>query len=326
MANRPRSSARRAVLVVAVVGATVVVMWASTSGDGGRTAGADGATVDRVAFGQLGALIAFVIFTVLLGAAVLVVLQMLASADPGPSGPGRDDDPEVPVWVRRLITAGQVAFGVVAAYVLYQAFPSLHLGPLGSAAGAGDDANAAGAGAAANDALFSNLLAAVILLAALSLVAGAVIIFVIRLRNRLSALDEQVPPEVTPAVSSWAPDPEDPFALDPAVFAAGAPRDAIIATFDHATTLLRAGGFPPAWGETAAEHVRRITPSLPARSGAAARTLLAAYHEAKFSTHPLVEDQRLDAIDALRVLRDDLLVVATSRSTVVAATAVTGPT
>ncbi len=298
---------------IAVIGSIVigclVVAVTSSAGPDASGRGNPGAAAERVALGQLGAVVAFTVFTVMIAAAVLVLLRGVAGADARRAEDA--DDPaagSVPPWLAKLITGLQIAFGIFVATFVYKAFLNLHLGPSGGLGSAGDGgaADAGAAAGAATESVLSDLVSVVILLAALTVLVGAGILLVLMVRRRGDVTDEVVE-EPGEGPLAWGPVTPDPFAFDPASFAAGEPRPAIIAMFDRAATMLRARGVGAAWGETSAEHIARVGPSLPGRSPAAARVLLSAYHEAKFSTHPLTETRRRDAIASLATLRADLV-------------------
>ena len=81
---------------------------------------------------------------------------------------------------------------------------------------------------------------------------------------------------------------------------------AVIVAFALAQRMLGASGFGARWEETSAEHVHRVGPTLPGAAPPALDHLLARYHEAKFSDHPIPTQHRDDALAALALLRDTL--------------------
>jgi hypothetical protein len=82
-------------------------------------------------------------------------------------------------------------------------------------------------------------------------------------------------------------------------------RRAVIAAYARLERSLAAAGLPRRRAETAGEYVPRILVSLEV-DGAAVRRLTALFADAKFSDHAVGEPQKLEAIDALERIRDDL--------------------
>jgi len=83
------------------------------------------------------------------------------------------------------------------------------------------------------------------------------------------------------------------------------PRRAIIAAYAHMERALAAAGLPRRPAEAPLEYLERALVDLHA-TAASARRLTDLFRVAKFSDHPLGEEAKEDAIDALEAVRDEL--------------------
>lgn len=86
----------------------------------------------------------------------------------------------------------------------------------------------------------------------------------------------------------------------------GSPRNAIVACWDRLEHDIAAGGLPRRAWETSSEFVLRFLGELDP-DPRAARRLAALYREARHSAHPMTEDDRKNAVDALDDLHDSLM-------------------
>lgn len=82
-------------------------------------------------------------------------------------------------------------------------------------------------------------------------------------------------------------------------------RRAVIAAYARMERVCGRHGLRRAANETATEYLQRILLGLTTRFEAVAR-LTGLFEQAKFSDHPIDARMKQDAIDALRVIRDDL--------------------
>lgn len=89
----------------------------------------------------------------------------------------------------------------------------------------------------------------------------------------------------------------------------GTPRNAIVQCWLRLERAIVESGLERDPANTAAELTERILSEFPVEP-AAAHTLAALYREARFSTHPMGEDARRAAVDALDALHRGLLVEA----------------
>jgi Domain of unknown function (DUF4129) len=147
-----------------------------------------------------------------------------------------------------------------------------------------------------------DLIATAILLA----VAAAVLLalaWLWRHRWRPPAPPEQVDFEVLPDRLATALR-EDRVAQLEAV-AGGDARNGIVACWLRLQETLTAAGVPPGRAETSAEYVVRVLHRLDLDPVPVAR-LAALYREARFSTHPVDEDARRAATEALEALHREL--------------------
>lgn len=83
------------------------------------------------------------------------------------------------------------------------------------------------------------------------------------------------------------------------------PRAAIIGCYAAMERSLADAGSPPRMADTPAEVLRRATASGMVRSGPAT-ALTSLFRQARYSSHPMTEADRADAIDALAQVRADL--------------------
>jgi uncharacterized membrane protein (DUF485 family) len=84
------------------------------------------------------------------------------------------------------------------------------------------------------------------------------------------------------------------------------PRRAVIAAYARMEGVFGRHGLRRDPSETAGEYLRRILLGLTSQSDAV-RRLTGLFEQAKFSTHAIDARMKQDAIDALRVIRDDLV-------------------
>ena len=85
----------------------------------------------------------------------------------------------------------------------------------------------------------------------------------------------------------------------------GDPRNAIVAAWARFEVQGRAAGVPRRSWETSSEYALRILDLVSADSGAVNR-LAGLYREARFSEHPITEEHRAEALDALATIRGSL--------------------
>lgn len=85
----------------------------------------------------------------------------------------------------------------------------------------------------------------------------------------------------------------------------GDPRNAIVAAWERFEVQGAAAGVGRERWETSSEYALRILDLVSADEGATQR-LAALYREARFSEHPITEDRRAEALDALAVIRRSL--------------------
>lgn len=86
----------------------------------------------------------------------------------------------------------------------------------------------------------------------------------------------------------------------------GSPRNAVVACWDRFETQAAAAGLARAPWETSAEYTMRVLDLVDADQPAVTR-LGELYREARFSTHPVTEEHRREALEALDVIHRTLL-------------------
>ena len=139
------------------------------------------------------------------------------------------------------------------------------------------------------------------------IVLGVLLLFVLALRDLLRRVTPRIAGEGEAAFDT----PEVPQAVlegaDHGLEALehGPPRNAIVAAWVALEGAAGAAGLPRHPAETSTEYVVRVLRvwDVDPRSLAG---LAALYREARFSTHPLTEDHRRQAISALATIRSDL--------------------
>lgn len=142
-----------------------------------------------------------------------------------------------------------------------------------------------------------------------ALIFGVALLVLARLRlvRRRRQLTGRVSARSTPLPEAEPPpDEEDPGlteALDVGArtIGEGSPRNAIVATWVRLEQAVEGERFPHKPEETPSELVERALAAYQL-DGQAIRRLAALYREARFSTHPVTEEHRLEAADCLRRL------------------------
>lgn len=90
-----------------------------------------------------------------------------------------------------------------------------------------------------------------------------------------------------------------------AALSTGNPRNAIVECWIRLESDIAASGWPRSGAETSAEYVERIIAEMSV-DPSAIYDLAALYREARFSTHPLVDPDRANALGALSRIEADL--------------------
>lgn len=147
-----------------------------------------------------------------------------------------------------------------------------------------------------------------LLLVPTALIFGAALFVLSRLRlvRRRRQLTGRVSARSTPLPDEPPPDEEVeglPEALDEGArtIGEGSPRNAIVAAWVRLEQAVEGERFPHRPEETPSELVERALASYQL-DGDAIRRLAALYREARFSSHPVTEEHRVEATDCLRRL------------------------
>jgi Domain of unknown function (DUF4129) len=85
----------------------------------------------------------------------------------------------------------------------------------------------------------------------------------------------------------------------------GTPRNAIVACWDRFEEQAERAGLARRPWETSSEFTIRLLDLVSADGGSVAR-LERLYHEARFSEHPIGEEQRAEAVEALEAVHRSL--------------------
>lgn len=282
------------------------VLAALASGGGGD--GPDLALLRGSGAADVLSLAAVLAFTVLLLSGSVIFLLMLAS-------PVRPSDGAAPARGpsrgRARAVALVLATGAASVVYLLGRGTDGEVAPPPSALGPGalvDASDAASRSLSSTQAFASQAIGVVVAIAAAIMIGGALAIAAVRLRRRSRPATAATTADAAPAGTA-APAPivtED--------LATAEPRRAVLLAWAAAERLLSLQGRGRRPSETAAEHVDRIAPQLPAPAGAAVTDLSDLFQEARFSTHPTSERARAGAIDDLHRLRTTLDVAPTPTS------------
>lgn len=299
------------VRVLAGIGAAGVALAVVAMASGARTAPApDTAAASGFDDRSLNLLMTAVALVLLLGA-IAFFLSMVLHASKRDRGSDEDENEAAdtfevhpPRWLRVTIYLVVILAAVLFGWLTYRLVTALLTSPR-SSPGTVDSATTTTTIASASSLPQAAVGATLGLLAVLLAVVGVASLV---LSSRLRAADDAAIGEAPVDEQRALDDGDgDPFVASLDELARLEPRAAILAAFDAFERLLTVSGRARLWSETAAEHITRIGPSLPDGAQLAATALVRLLHEAKFSDHPLQEDDRADAIRAFTVARDALV-------------------
>lgn len=300
--------AARAARVVAAVGAVLLLCVVVAAASVGRAAGSEASTpFDSRAAATLFAAGSFVVLAGFLAMAIGVLLRMLRSDDDDPDEEDEQDsalEVTTPVWLQRLIVAGIAVMTAVCCWVTWlviRAFLTSTPPPDAVVPGSPSATTPPPPVEVSGD-IVPNIAVYVLVAMVLALLVLTIAVALRRPSDDDDAYGrtEHEPPTERAELEG------DPFAADLGALAREQPRAAVIVAFALAQRMLGASGFGARWEETSAEHVHRVGPTLPGAAPPALDHLLARYHEAKFSDHPIPTQHRDDALAALALLRDTL--------------------
>jgi cbb3-type cytochrome oxidase subunit 3 len=135
---------------------------------------------------------------------------------------------------------------------------------------------------------------------AIALLAVAAAVFVVRRRGRTPRALAPMPEPTVAEELAWSiGDAIEDLEAEPDA------RRAVIAAYARMEAVLARRGLQRRVSETPLEYLRRILLDLTARADAVQR-LTDLFEQAKFSRHEIDSTMKLDAIGALRTIRDDL--------------------
>ncbi len=148
-----------------------------------------------------------------------------------------------------------------------------------------------------------------LLLVPTALIFGVALLVLARLRlvRRRRHLSRRIGPRTSLGAGDEMLSDEDEPGLTEAIdevtrtIGEGSPRNAIVAAWVRLEQAVEGEWFPHRPEETPSELVERVLASY-ALDDDAIRRLAALYREARFSTHPVTEDHRLEAAECLRRL------------------------
>ncbi len=278
-----RNSARLVGAISAVLLLCAVVGAASV---GRRAETEPSIPFDGRAAASLVAAVSFLALAGFLAMAINLLVRMLRSDED--EGPDEEDDQAsalevlTPLWLQRLILAGIVAMIALCCWVTWivvRAF--LATAPPPDAAGA----TSAPVNERLTNEVTNDTLPMIAVYVLVGMIVALLVLTVMAALRRGAGEDDYELAE-----------PEGPMNSTELAGVA----------FALAQRMLQASGFGARWEETSAEHVHRVGPTLPGAAPPALDHLLALYHEAKFSVHPITAAHRRDAVAALTQLRATL--------------------
>ena len=280
-----RRGSRLALVAVALLVLLAIVAFASRSGFGHHSEASPSSSYVSYAFTAF-----LILFALMIPVAAYAYLLQAREA---PLERRRG-------YVARVLSnlALLVLFGVAAYGVFYLRHHSHIFGLSGKAAGKRPKVagHASGSGRSAFEPTFQWT---VFWIALAVLVVAAVWLVVLhrrRTQRTLSALPE---PTVAEELASSIGDAIDDLEAEPDA------RRAVIAAYARMEGVLARRGLQRQASETPLEYLRRILLDLSARADAVQR-LTDLFEQAKFSRHEIDGAMKLDAIGALRTIRDDL--------------------
>ena len=281
-----RRSARLALVAAALFVLLAIVALASRTGFGGHSRAAPTSSYASYAF-----TVFLILFALMIPVAAYAFLIQMRETD-------LTKRPSLPMRMLRqiavLLIFGAIGFVIVYVKTHHGHLFGIHVTPLQRPGEAG------GSGASGGRAAFEPTFKWTVLWIAVVLAVVAAIGFVITRRRRPKGL-QQLPetPEVGEELAASISDAIDDLEAEPDA------RRAVIAAYARMESVLARRGLRRRLSETPVEYLRRILLGLTARADAVVR-LTDLFELAKFSRHEINASMKLDAIGALREIRDDL--------------------
>ena len=285
--GEPRGRGARLALVAgALVVLLAIVALASRSGFGGHSRAAPTSSYASYAF-----TVFLILFALMIPIAVYAFLVQMRETD-------LTKRKSLPARMFRqlgiLLIFGAASFVIVYIKTHHGHLFGIHVTPLQRAG------NGAGSGSSAGRAAFEPTFEWSVLWIAVILFVVAVVGFLVTRRRRPKGL-EQLPAmtDVGEELAASIGDAIDDLEAEPDA------RRAVIAAYARMESVLARRGLRRRVSETPVEYLRRILLGLTARVDAVAR-LTDLFELAKFSQHDIDTSMKLEAITALREIRDDL--------------------
>jgi hypothetical protein len=280
-----RRGSRLALVAAAVLVLLAIVAYASRSGFGHHSNASPSSGYVSYAFTAF-----LILFTLMIPVAVYVFVVQARERNLA-NRPG---------YVARVIQnlAVLFLFGFVAYTVVYLRHHHHFFGLSGKASG--KTPKIASHHAASGRSPFEPAFQWTVFWVAVGLLAVAAAAFVVNRRRRTRRTLAPLPePTVAEELASSIGDAIDDLEAEPDA------RRAVIAAYARMEGVLARHGLERRKSETPLEYLRRILLELTARADAVQR-LTDLFEQAKFSRHEIDSTMKLDAIGALRTIRDDL--------------------
>ena len=279
--------ARLALVAAALVVLLAIVALASRTGFGGHSRAAPTSSYASYAF-----TVFLILFALMIPVAAYAFLIQMRETDmtKRPSLPAR-----MFRQIATLLILGAIGFVIVYVKTHHGHLFGIHVTPLQRPGNAGGSGSSRGRRAAFEPTFeWTVLWIAVVLFVALA------IGLIITRRRRPKGL-QQLParPEVGEELAASISDAIDDLEAEPDA------RRAVIAAYARMESVLARHGLRRRLSETPVEYLRRILLGLTARADAVVR-LTDLFELAKFSRHEIDSSMKLEAIGALREIRDDL--------------------
>lgn len=285
--GEPKGRGARLALVAGVLLVLLaIVALASRTGFGGNSRAAPTSSYASYAF-----TVFLILFALMIPVAAYAFLIQMRETD-------LTKRPSLPARMFRqiafLLIFGAIGFVIVYIKTHHGHLFGIHVTPLQRPGSAG------GSGSSGTRATFEPTFEWTVLWIAVVLAVVAAVGLIITRRRRPKGL-QQLPatPEVGEELAASISDAIDDLEAEPDA------RRAVIAAYARMESVFARHGLRRRLSETPVEYLRRILLGLTARADAVVR-LTDLFELAKFSRHEISASMKLDAIGALREIRDDL--------------------
>ena len=280
--------ARLALVAVALVVLLAIVALASRGGFGHH-----GRASSSSIYASYGFTAFLILFALMVPVAVYAFLIQMRETDVTKR---RSLQTRVLHNIATLLLLGSAAYIIVYLKTHQGHLFGVHVAPLEHPGQNGSSGAAGGKGTAPGPSFEWPLL----WLAIAAVAVGAVVLYLGRIRRPKGLQPMPAEPDVADELAATIGDAIDDLEAEPDA------RRAVIAAYARMESVLGRSGLRRRVSETPLEYLRRVLLELTARADAVAR-LTNLFELAKFSRHEIDASMKIEAIGALREIRDDLL-------------------